>query len=153
MRYFALRLFVAILTFGVGIAASTLFNFNSSREFERRFVPAHDAVLVASPVEQPTHSCAFKPFVSGGILNGKVISQPQPVYPTIAKAARAQGAVAVQVVVDENGDVISAEAVRGNPLLQSAAVDAARQTKLSPTLLSGRPVKVSGILTFNFALE
>lgn len=153
MRYFTLRLFVAILTFGVGIAASTLFNFNSSREFERRVVPTHDAVLVAAPVEQPTHSCAFKPVVSGGILNGKVISQPQPVYPAIAKAARAQGTVAVQVVVDENGDVISAQAVSGHPLLQAAAVEAARQAKLSPTYLSGRPARITGTLTYNFALE
>jgi protein TonB len=154
MRFLAIRLAVALLTFGVGIAASTLFSFNSPCKFERRVVPARDAVLVAAPAEQPPpRACSFKSFVSGGILDGKVISQPQPVYPTIAKAARAHGTVAVQVMVDENGDVVSAQAVSGHPLLQAAAVEAARQAKLSPTYLSGHPVRVTGTLTYNFALE
>ncbi|HZT57687.1 MAG TPA: energy transducer TonB [Pyrinomonadaceae bacterium] len=153
MCHFALRLFVALLTFGVGIAASTLFGSNSPCKFERRFVPAHDAVLVAAPAEQPPRACSFKPIVSGGILNGKVISQPAPVYPAIARAARAHGTVAVQVTVDENGDVVSAQAISGHPLLQAAAVEAARQAKISPTFLSGQPVRVTGTLTYNFALE
>jgi TonB family protein len=157
MRHFALRLVVALLTFGVGIAASTLFGFNSSYKFERRVVPARDAVLVAAPAELPppsTHSCSCcAGTISGGNLNGKVISQPAPVYPTIARAAHAHGTVIVQVTVDENGDVISAQAISGHPLLQAAAVEAARQAKLSPTLLSGHPVKVTGTLTYNFARE
>jgi TonB family protein len=157
MRHFALRLVVALLTFGVGIAASTLFGFNSPGKFERRVVPARDAVLVAAPAELPvpsTRACSCcAGIISGGNLNGKVISQPAPVYPTIAKAAHAHGIVVVQVTVDENGDVVSAQAISGSPFLQAAAVEAARQAKLSPTLLSGLRVRVSGTLTYNFAPE
>ena len=91
--------------------------------------------------------------VSGGMLDGKAISKPQPSYPALAKAARASGLVTVQVVVDETGSVVSAKAVSGHPLLQNAAVAAARNAKFSPTLLSGKPVKVSGLLTYNFVLE
>jgi TonB family protein len=91
--------------------------------------------------------------VSGGVLNGKAISKPAPPYPEPAKAARASGTVTVQVTVDETGHVVSAEAVSGHPLLREAAVQAARQARLSPTLLSGKPVKVSGVLTYNFVLE
>jgi len=91
--------------------------------------------------------------ISGGVLNGKAISKPQPVYPPIAKAARASGTVTVQIVVDETGKVISASAVGGHPLLQQAAVGAARQARFSPTLLSGQPVKVSGVITYNFVLQ
>ena len=94
-----------------------------------------------------------KTVVSGGVLNGKTISKPLPAYPPVAKAASAQGAVTVQVVVDERGRVISAQAVSGNPLLQQAAVAAARQARFSPTLLSGQPVKVSGVITYNFNLS
>jgi protein TonB len=94
-----------------------------------------------------------KTIVSGGVLNGKAISKPQPAYPPIAKAARAQGTVTVQIVVDESGRVISATAVSGHPLLQQAAVAAARQARFSPTLLSGQPVKVSGVITYNFVLQ
>jgi TonB family protein len=91
--------------------------------------------------------------VSGGVLNGKATSLPKPAYPPAAKAVRASGAVNVQVVVDEKGNVTSASAVSGHPLLRSAAEQAAKQAKFSPTLLSGKPVKVSGILVYNFTAE
>jgi protein TonB len=87
------------------------------------------------------------------VLNGKAISKPQPAYPAIARAARASGTVTVQVLVDERGNVVSASAVSGHPLLQQSAVAAARQAKFSPTLLSGQPVKVSGVITYNFVLQ
>ena len=93
------------------------------------------------------------PTISAGVLNGKATSKPQPPYPPLAKAARAQGTVTVQVTVDETGSVTSARAVSGHPLLQQAAISAAKQAKFAPTLLSGKPVKVSGVLTYNFVLE
>lgn len=88
--------------------------------------------------------------ISGGVLNGKATSLPKPTYPPAARAVGASGAVSVQVLVDENGDVISAEAVSGHPLLRAAAVEAARGAKFSPTRLNGNPVKVSGVITYNF---
>lgn len=88
--------------------------------------------------------------VSGGVLDGKAVSKPAPPYPALAKAARAAGVVTVQVTADESGHVVSAEAVSGHPLLREAAVQAARQARLSPTLLAGKPVKVSGVLTYEF---
>jgi TonB family protein len=91
--------------------------------------------------------------ISGGVLNAKAVSKPQPPYPPIAKAARASGTVTVRVTVDETGSVVSASAVSGHPLLQAAAVAAAKQAKFSPTLLAGKPVRVSGTLTYNFVLE
>ena len=91
--------------------------------------------------------------ISGGVLNGKAISLPKPAYPPIAKAAKASGTVVVQVTVDENGNVTSARAVAGHPLLQAAAVAAAHGAKFSPTKLSGQPVKVTGIIQYNFTAE
>lgn len=91
--------------------------------------------------------------ISGGVLNGKAISKPEPPYPAIAKAARASGTVTVMVEVNEAGTVTSARAVSGHPLLQQAAVQAARQARFSPTRLSGKPVKVTGVLTYTFMLE
>jgi TonB family protein len=90
--------------------------------------------------------------VSGGILNGRARSLPKPEYPETAKAAGVSGAVSVKILVDEGGNVISAEAVAGHPLLRAAAVDAALQAQFAPTRLSGQPVKVSGIVTYNFVL-
>ncbi|MCA1594384.1 MAG: TonB family protein [Acidobacteria bacterium] len=94
-----------------------------------------------------------RPSVSGGVLNGKAISKPAPAYPPIAKAAHAAGMVVVQVTVDESGNVTEAKAVSGHPLLQQAAVAAARQARFTPTLLSGKPVKVSGVITYEFKPE
>jgi protein TonB len=105
------------------------------------------------PAPTPKPEPPKKTIVSGGVLNGKAISKPQPAYPPIAKAARASGTVTVQIVVDESGRVISASAVSGHPLLQQAAVAAARNARFSPTLLSGQPVKVSGVITYNFVLQ
>jgi protein TonB len=91
--------------------------------------------------------------ISGGVLNGKAVSLPKPAYPAAAKAVRAGGAVNVQVTVDEKGDVISASAVSGHPLLRQSAEQAARSAKFSPTLLSGKPVKVTGVIVYNFVPE
>ena len=90
--------------------------------------------------------------ISGGILNGKATSLPKPVYPAAAIAVRAAGTVAVQVLVDENGEVVSAEVMSGHPLLRSAAVEAARAASFSPTMLKGQPVKVSGVIVYNFVV-
>ena len=91
--------------------------------------------------------------ISGGVLNGKAIRLPKPPYPQIARAARASGTVTVQVLIDENGNVMSAKAVSGHPLLQAVAVQAAKQARFSPTKLSGQPVKVTGVITYNFVAQ
>ena len=91
--------------------------------------------------------------ISGGVLNGKAISLPKPGYPPIARAAHASGTVVVQVLIDENGNVVSAHAVSGHPLLQAAAVGAAKQARFSPTKLSGQPVKVTGVIQYNFVSQ
>jgi protein TonB len=74
-----------------------------------------------------------------------------PVYPAIAQSAKVTGRVDVQITIDEEGNVISAAAVSGHPLLRAAAVNAAKEAKFSPTRLSGQPVKVTGVLVYNFA--
>lgn len=88
--------------------------------------------------------------VSGGVLNGKAMSLSKPTYPPAAKAVRAAGSVNVQVLIGEDGSMLSANAVSGHPLLRSASRIAACSSKFSPTLLMGNPVKVSGIITYNF---
>ena len=104
------------------------------------------------PPPKPTPTPRRAP-ISGGVLNGRAISLPKPPYPPIARAARASGTVTVQVTIDESGKVISARAVGGHPLLQQAAVQAAYGARFSPTQLSGQPVKVTGVITYNFVAQ
>ncbi|HEV2913703.1 MAG TPA: TonB family protein [Pyrinomonadaceae bacterium] len=114
--------------------------------------PPTSTVVVPDEPPPPPKPSPPKPTapISGGVLNGKAISLPKPQYPAIARTARASGTVTVQVTIDENGSVISARAVGGHPLLQASAVAAARQARFSPTKLSGQPVKVTGVITYNF---
>src|SRR2546423_12896023 len=91
--------------------------------------------------------------ISGGVLNGKAIVLPKPDYPADAKSAGAAGSVAVQVTIDEMGSVIEAKALSGHPLLQQSAVNAALQARFSPTSLMGEPVKVTGVIVYNFVRQ
>jgi TonB family protein len=91
-----------------------------------------------------------KGIISMGVVNGKATDLVEPAYPAAAKAVKATGKVHVQVLIDEKGNVISASAVSGHPLLRQAAQSAARASKFPPTVLSGQPVKVSGIVVYDF---
>jgi TonB family protein len=91
--------------------------------------------------------------ISKGVINGEALSLPKPGYPTIAKQLRIQGVVSVQILIDETGKVISAKVLSGNPSLATAARQAAFEARFSPTRLSNQPVKVSGVITYNFVLQ
>ena len=108
------------------------------------------ATPVVTVIGQANGQVPPKGAIAGGVLNGKAISLPKPEYPAIARAAHASGTVVVQVLIDEGGNVVSAHAVSGHPLLQAAGVAAAREAKFKPTTLSGMPVKVTGVIQFNF---
>jgi protein TonB len=90
--------------------------------------------------------------VSKGVITSQALSLPKPMYPEVAKRMRIQGTVSVQVLIDEQGRVISAKAVSGSPFLLIEAQKAAMQARFSPTRLGDQPVKVSGVITYNFVL-
>lgn len=175
MRTSIIRILAAVLTFSVGVASFALIN-----SFRGLWTPANsrrpslivslEPSIPGSPIKlsgvcgcqkdteiggvsKPTDSSNQPRTVSGGILNGKATSLPRPAYPPVAKTARVSGTVAVQIIVDENGCVVSAYAVSGHPLLQAAAVQAATKACFSPTRLRGEPVRVSGVVTYNFLLS
>jgi outer membrane biosynthesis protein TonB len=81
---------------------------------------------------------------------GQATSLPKPAYSAVARAAGAAGSVDVQILIETDGTVFSAEAVSGHPFLRQAARIAACGARFRPTLLEGKPVKVSGIVTYNF---
>lgn len=175
MRRPIIYLVVALLTFAFGTIASLLFHgaFTSSSKDEKRQsvvavrtesqgeletvksepVSEHCGCASGESDSVTPASDSSKAPIHGGVLNGKAISLPKPPYPAIARAARATGTVSVQVVVDERGCIKSARAVSGHPLLQMAAVQAAWKACFSPTRLQGQPVKVSGVITYNFVMQ
>ncbi|MEO6049930.1 MAG: TonB family protein [Pyrinomonadaceae bacterium] len=104
------------------------------------------------PVKKDPPPVTKHPTQSLGVINGKASYLPKPVYSAAAKAVRAAGKVDVQVLIDENGKVLSANAVSGHPLLRSAAEQAAQNAKFTATYLSNVPVKVSGVIIYNFTM-
>jgi len=91
--------------------------------------------------------------LAGGLLNQRALSLPKPEYPEEARDAGVEGPVAVQVIIDEEGNVIEAGAVSGPDMLREAAEKAARLAKFTPVRLSGEPVKFKGTITYNFVKE
>jgi TonB family protein len=100
------------------------------------------------PVVKPESA---KPVVvSLGVVNGKATNLPQPAYPASVIAMGVGGVVNVQITISEEGSVISAKAVNGHPILKRAAEDAARRAKFTPTYLSKKAVKATGLIAYNF---
>jgi len=86
------------------------------------------------------------------VLNSEAISLPTPNYPPLARNIRLQGRVIVQVLINEEGNVISAKATSGHPMLVPEAQRAAMRARFSPTVLGDQKVKVQGVITYNFIL-
>ncbi|HRI02849.1 MAG TPA: energy transducer TonB [Pyrinomonadaceae bacterium] len=85
--------------------------------------------------------------ILGGVLNDIAISVPKPEFPADSKE---KGTVTVEIVVNEKGEVAASSVVSGPQSLWSAAGAAARKTRFDPPLKDGKPVKVAGVLTFDF---
>ena len=103
------------------------------------------------PVVDPPKPSTLR--VSPTIIRAKVVDLPKPAYPELAKRAGIQGPVNVQILIDETGKVISAQAVKGSAMLTKAAEDAARRARFTATKLGDQPVKVQGVITYNFVLQ
>jgi TonB family protein len=84
------------------------------------------------------------------VLEGNAITRVEPIYPPTARAVKAFGTVMVQITISETGIVIAAKAISGHHALRNAAVDAAYKWVFKPTTVDGAPIKVQGVLTFDF---
>jgi TonB family protein len=87
--------------------------------------------------------------ILGGVLNDIATSLPAP-DADAAKDANASGTVTVEVLVNEKGVVTSSSVVSGPQPLWRAAGEAARKARFDPPLHNGKPVKVAGVLTYEF---
>ena len=90
--------------------------------------------------------------VSAGVQASKLISQPKPLYPPIAKQARVQGTVVLAATISKSGTIDNLRVVSGHPMLTQSALQAVRQWKYQPTYLNGEPVEVETTINVNFSL-
>ncbi len=84
------------------------------------------------------------------VINGKALSLPKPPYPAEAREKRLTGTVAVKVTIDEQGSVVEVKSICRDDVLGRAAAEAAKDAKFAPTIKDGKPVKVTGIIVYNF---
>jgi len=105
------------------------------------------------PPPMPTPTPEKKILRVSKVLNSEALSLPKPNYPPLARQIHVQGMVSVQVLIDESGKVVSAKVVSGHPLLVAEAQRVALQARFSPTTINGQPVKISGVITYNFILN
>jgi protein TonB len=91
--------------------------------------------------------------VGGNVQSAKLIRQPRPVYPPLARQARISGTVKFNAIIAKDGTIQNLQMVSGHPLLVQAATEAVRQWVYQPTLLNGEPVEVITTIDVNFTLS
>jgi protein TonB len=114
---------------------------------------------IPSPVAPPPPKEAPKPVtpkqirVGGNVQAAKLVKQPKPSYPPLAKQARIQGVVRFNAIIGRDGAIANLQLVSGHPLLVPSATDAVRQWVYQPTLLNDQPVEVVTQIDVNFTLS
>ncbi len=104
----------------------------------------------APPPPKPTTPKRIR--VGGQVESAKLIFQPKPEYPPLAKMARIQGTVKLEAVISKDGTIQDLKVLSGHPLLVKSAVEAVSRWRYQPTLLNGEPVEVVTEVDVNFTL-
>jgi protein TonB len=107
-------------------------------------------VLSSAPPPKPTTPKRIR--VGGQVESAKLIFQPKPEYPPLAKMARIQGTVKLEAVISKDGTIQDLKVLSGHPLLVKSAVEAVSRWRYQPTLLNGEPVEVVTEVDVNFTL-
>jgi len=117
------------------------------------------SVPTAAPPPPPPPPSAPKPVtpqrirVGGNVQQAKLIRQPKPIYPPLAKQARISGVVKLNAIIGKDGTIQNLTLASGHPLLVPAAMEAVKQWVYQPTLLNGEPVEVVTQIDVNFTLS
>lgn len=91
--------------------------------------------------------------ISIGVMNGRLIFNPRPIYPPIARATGTAGTVVLEAVISKTGSIENLRVVSGPRMLQQAALDAVRQWRYRPYMLDGQPVEVETTVNVLFTLD
>jgi len=108
-------------------------------------------VQAVRPVEPPKAPAA-PIHVSRGVQEAMLIEKVIPRYPQLAIQTRVEGVVHLTALISREGRVTQLRVISGHPLLVPAAIEAVRQWRYRPTLLSGVPMEVVTQVDVNFTL-
>jgi periplasmic protein TonB len=99
------------------------------------------------------------PRLAGPIRVSQLVQAPRkivdvrPIYPEIARIAHVEGTVVLEAIVDPAGRVDHLRVVTSVPLLDTAALDAVRRWRYTPSVLNGQPIAVLMTVTVRFTLS
>lgn len=110
---------------------------------------AHSAANIAPPIANVRTQVVH---LTGGVTEGLLIRRVTPVYPSLARQARIQGPVVLEATIGRDGTIQNLHALSGHPLLIQSAIEAVKQWRYKPYLLSNEPVDVETQITVNFTL-
>ena len=91
--------------------------------------------------------------VGGDIRQPTKVQDVKPVYPAEAQAARVQGVVIIEALIDPSGSIANARVLRSIPMLDEAALGAVSRWRFVPTQVNGAPASVLVTVTVNFTLQ
>ena len=105
------------------------------------------------PVKKPKPKPPQRIRVGGSVQRARLIRQPKPQYPPLARQARIQGTVRFTAIIGKDGKIANLTLESGHPLLVPAATAAVSQWVYKPTMLNGEPVEVVTVIDVNFTLS
>ena len=148
-RVVVAMLCIAVFILAAGIAAVWAFPLSGPPEV---IFFSHEENAQVEPIAA-TEQVPGAVRVGGNVQATKLIHRVEPIYPEAARSARVAGVVILEVRIDEAGNVADIKVLRGNPMLDPAAIEAVRQWRYSPTYLKGAPVSVIATVTVIFSLD
>jgi TonB family protein len=115
--------------------------------------PPASPIRVSGKVQQEPETPAAPIRVGGNVVAPNLIKATRPVYPPLAKLARAQGTVKLEATISKDGTIENLHLLSGPPLLVQAAMEAVQQWQYKPTIVNGEPVEVLTTIDVNFSLS
>jgi len=113
----------------------------------------NSATPVPQSVANPTPIFPFVALpVSQGVTGGRLTHKVEPIYPSGARTQHMEGAVMLDALVGEDGNVHEVTVTSGPPLLARAAAQAVKQWRYQPFQLNGKPVSIHNQITIQFKL-
>jgi TonB family protein len=106
--------------------------------------------LACAIAAQDTTATARK--VTPDVAQALLVSRVAPIYPPLARQARIQGTVILDIIVNKAGEIRDVKLVSGHPMLAPAAIDAVKQWRYRPYEKDGEPADVETTVQVNFKL-
>ena len=109
--------------------------------------------VTSTPIIPPAADGTKRITIGGNVQQAKLLSQPRPAYPPLAKQARISGVVHLSAVIGKEGNVVNLAVISGHPLLIPSALEAVQKWVYQKTLLNGEPVEVMTQIDVNYTLS